>query len=114
MSKRFRNAIAAQGGACNALALSNALTDAIREVRAENASERDCAACKLIAHQLSFLLNVATLELEPNAYTAAMTRCEEYVAGAAAFERGAMIPDRDTASESFRDGFMTAACRRFQ
>ena len=114
MSKRFRNAIAAQGGACNALALSNALTDAIREVRAENASERDCAACKLIAHQLSFLLNVASLELEPNAYSAAMTRCEQYVAGAAAFERGEMIPDTGSATPAFRDGFMSEACKRFQ
>lgn len=59
MGKRFIDAIAIwEGGACNALAVSNALAGAIREVRAEGKDVRQDPACKLIANQLCQLLGL--------------------------------------------------------
>lgn len=70
--KRFENALLIwEGGACNARAVSVALTAAIDEVRAEQLDVRQDAACKLIADQLCQLLglpnplvDVGSLEVE--------------------------------------------------
>lgn len=79
MSNRYRDAIAAQQGACNELAVANALVSAIREVRAEGGSARQDPAVRLIAHQLSFLLGVAKLD-DITAYSEAMSKIEVAVA----------------------------------
>lgn len=76
---RNRDALHAQAGACNELALANALVSAIREVRAEGNSARDDAAVRLIAHQLSFLLGVSKLD-DITAYGEAMSKIEVAVA----------------------------------
>jgi hypothetical protein len=63
--KRHKDALAAQGGACNSLALANALVSAIREARAESSgfseADRD-PAVRLIAHQLAYLLKLDAID----------------------------------------------------
>jgi hypothetical protein len=59
MPKRFKDALAVwEGGASNALAVANALADAIREVRAEGNPLKEDPACKLLADQLCHLLGL--------------------------------------------------------
>lgn len=79
MAPRHRNAIAAQGGACNPVALSRALVAAIDEVRAETQSTdaiRGDAAVRLICHQLSYLLDIDGFD-NLTKFAAAMKECEE-------------------------------------
>jgi hypothetical protein len=59
MSNRFKDAIEIwEGGACNELAVSIALTNAIREVRTERKDIKSDPAAKLIADQLCQLLGL--------------------------------------------------------
>jgi hypothetical protein len=77
--KRHRDALAAQAGACNTLAIVNGLLEAIREARAEHGgdftkADRD-PAVRLIAHQVAYLLRLSELE-QPSNYTAAVDACD--------------------------------------
>jgi hypothetical protein len=59
MAKRFKDAIEIwEGGASNVLAVTNALANAIREVREEGKFIKDDPASKLIADQLCQLLGL--------------------------------------------------------
>lgn len=63
--RRYRNAKAAQAGACNPIAIANGLVDAMRECRDEGADhDAICkdAGVRLIAHQLAYLLNLSELD----------------------------------------------------
>ena len=62
---RWRDAVAAQQGACNPVALVNALGRALKEVEAEGGSHPEMAedlAVQAIAHQLAFLLRTANFD----------------------------------------------------
>ncbi len=77
--RRFRDAKAIQGGACNPHAIARSLVSALDECRAANMdTPATCAdpAVRLIAHQLGFLLNVDELNRECRAYTEATDACE--------------------------------------
>ena len=77
MAKRHTDALSAQGGACNALALAHSLVDSIRAAR-EAGADWNCkndAATLLIAHQLAFLLELESLNSHA-AYCIAMRECE--------------------------------------
>lgn len=58
--RRWHDAIAAQEGACNPVALVNSLSRALKEVETEGGGHpqmRQDAACQALAHQLAFILN---------------------------------------------------------
>jgi len=78
-AKRFRDAIAIQGGACNPHAIARSLVSALDECRAENLdTPATCAdpAVRLIAHQLAYLLKVGELDSDLHAYGDATKACE--------------------------------------
>ena len=75
MNKRKQHALIAQGGACNPRPIAKALLDAIDECRAEGVNAREDAATRLIAHQLTFLLDVWKLD-DPIEYGKAMSEVE--------------------------------------
>lgn len=79
MSKRHRDALAIQAGACNPLAITHSLLAALRECPDTNAMRTD-PAVRLIAHQLAFLLDVRALD-DPQAYAAATNACGEATCG---------------------------------
>lgn len=56
VTKRTRDAKAAQNGACNPRAVAQALLDAIDATRAEDKSEREDDDVFMLVHQLAFLL----------------------------------------------------------
>lgn len=62
MSARHKDALFAQAGACNELAVANALVRAIREAREAGVNAREDDAVRLIAHQLGFLLSLSALD----------------------------------------------------
>ena len=62
MSKRNKNAVAAQLGACNPIPMIRALQDGVEELKAEDPNEyfskvRTDPALRLIVHQLAFIMN---------------------------------------------------------
>lgn len=62
MAKRHDDALFAQAGACNPVALSNALAAAFEEADSETRSTtetRKDAACRMIMHQLCWLLGMS-------------------------------------------------------
>ncbi len=79
MSKRHRDAIQIQQGACNPVAISRALVSAIDEARAENLdTDGICAdpAVRLICHQLAFLLKTENINDSITEYDHLLTECE--------------------------------------
>lgn len=63
MSKRNKNAVAAQQGACNPIPMIRALQDGVEEMKAEDpnyyfSKVRNDPALRLIVHQLAYILNV--------------------------------------------------------
>lgn len=79
MAKRHSDAVAIQQGACNPSGIALSLIDAIREVRAENGDVRKDAACRLITHQLAFLMGVDEIDNGSDTllYNRLLTECEE-------------------------------------
>lgn len=58
MSKRHRDALAIQGGACNPSGIAHSILDACREIRAEPGGGGDITkdpAVRLMVHQLAFI-----------------------------------------------------------
>ena len=62
MSTRFREALMIQEGACNPSGIAHSLVAACRECLAENVSQREDPAVRLIVHQLAYLCNVGEIE----------------------------------------------------
>jgi hypothetical protein len=81
---RFDNALAIQQGACNPSGIAISLLDAIREAREENPSTdavRADPACRLICHQLAYLLGVREVDDSPSVYSALIDACEQSQTG---------------------------------
>ena len=67
MTKRHKDAIAVQAGACNPSAIAIAITEACREMRAEpdhqgNDQITSDPAIRLMVHQLAFLCRVSEID----------------------------------------------------
>jgi hypothetical protein len=80
MKTRNRDALAIQQGACNPSGVARALVRAIDEARAENTdtdSIRRDPACRLICHQLAFLLGVGEINSDLTTYDRLLKACEE-------------------------------------
>jgi hypothetical protein len=82
--KRHRDAISAQAGACNVLALCNSLLAAIREAREQGVQAESDPACRLITHQIAFLMRTGEFDSGAASYCAAMEACEAAQAQASA------------------------------
>ena len=77
---RNRDAIAVQQGACNPSGVARALVRAIDEAREENPDTdavRADPACRLICHQLAFLMGVGRIDNGMDDYGALIRACEE-------------------------------------
>lgn len=79
MAKRHRDAIAIQAGACNALAVANALCESIRAVREEGGdwNATHDPAVQLILHQLAFLVTGRDMPMSLD-YSEACDTCERF------------------------------------
>jgi hypothetical protein len=80
VNKRNRDAIAIQQGACNPSGVARALVRAIDEAREENPdtdSIRRDPACRLICHQLAYLMGVAEIDRELYVFGELIRACEE-------------------------------------
>lgn len=75
MAKRDENALFIQGGACNTLAITNSLLEAIKECRAEGKIDALDPACRLICHQLAHLFRTLKIDLEPLEYANLTQAC---------------------------------------
>jgi len=81
MRNRFYNALAIQGGACNPSGILHSMLDACQEIRAEpdhTGTDQLCAdpALRLMAHQLSFLLRVASVDADLDVYRSLTEQCK--------------------------------------
>jgi hypothetical protein len=78
---RFSNALAIQGGACNPIAISRALVEAINQARAED-PDHDAImadpAVRLICHQLGFLMKTWQIEQDLGEYQRLVHYCEDH------------------------------------
>jgi hypothetical protein len=74
---RFLNAEWIQQGASNPAGVARALVDAIDQARKEGIDERTDAACRLIAHQLAFLLGVGEVDRDFTLYCRLGEECRE-------------------------------------
>jgi hypothetical protein len=77
---RNRDAIAVQQGACNPSGVARALVRAIDEAREENPDTdavRADPACRLLCHQLAFLMGVWRIDNGMDDYGALIRACEE-------------------------------------
>ena len=78
MNKRNKDAIAIQQGACNPSGVARALVRAIDEAREENPDTdavRADPACRLICHQLAFLMGVGRIDNGADDYSALIRAC---------------------------------------
>jgi len=83
MSKRHRDAVAIQQGASNPSGVARSLVQAIDEAREENPSTdyiRQDAACRMICHQLAFLMGVGRIDHGEDSYHDLITECERRAA----------------------------------
>lgn len=84
VENRFRDALFAQEGACNPLALTRSLLDYMEAMRRQpdftgwDQFTSD-PALKLIAHQLAFLFDTPRLDAEFSHYHAVMCTCRDEV-----------------------------------
>jgi hypothetical protein len=80
MSKRHRDALAINDGACNPTAIVLSMKAAIEEIRETN-TDTDAilmdAAFRLMVHQLSWITRSGAVTFEFMDYSAAVTECEE-------------------------------------
>jgi len=60
MSKRHKDALAIQEGACNPSGIAHAIVNACRETREQNGSPSSDPAVRLMVHQLAFICGVIT------------------------------------------------------
>lgn len=74
---KYKDAIDAQAGACNPVALANAFTRHATPILLEHGAVkvRNDVALRLIVHQLAFLMRTNQLD-EGNEYHIAMELCE--------------------------------------
>lgn len=78
---RYDNALAIQEGACNPSGILHSMIAACEEIRAEpdhTGTDQLCAdpALRLMAHQLSFLLRVASVDADLDVYGRLKDECE--------------------------------------
>lgn len=76
MSNRFSDALFIQQGACNPSGIALTLHNACKECLAENVSQRDDPAVRLIAHQLAYLLNLSEIDANLTLYSDLLHQCE--------------------------------------
>jgi hypothetical protein len=79
-NNRFKDAVAIQQGACNPRAIVRALLCAIESVEGGTTAICNDPAVRLIAHQLSYLLNVEGVDKEFGVYTKLIDECEAKIA----------------------------------
>lgn len=82
MAQRHRNAIAAQGGACNPRPIIRSLKDGLDELLLENPKAGtqeilEDPALRMIAHQLGHLLNLREIDSSCGVYDRLITECEK-------------------------------------
>jgi len=78
--RRFADAIAIQGGACNPHGIARSIVNALDELRAEGADTPTCnadPAVRLMVHQLAFLVNVGEFSTITDDYSKLMATCKE-------------------------------------
>lgn len=78
---RYENAIGIQAGACNPSGILHSMIEACAEIRAEpdhTGTDQLCndPALRLMAHQLSFLLRVASVDADLTVYSELTAECE--------------------------------------
>jgi len=78
MAKRHQVALDIQKGASNPIAICNALSAAFQEVHLEARNPAADRACKLICHQLAYVMGLG--ENFSGSYSDAVKECEEEVA----------------------------------
>lgn len=76
MSKRHRDAIAIQGGACNPTAIALSIVDACREIENGTDARTSDAAVRLMVHQLAYITRTSAIDSEPATWSALMAECE--------------------------------------
>lgn len=79
MRNRHQNAVEIQQGACNVVAIANALLTAARDAREGGIAPESDPAVQLIVHQLAFLCNTAKIDEDITVYNELLTYCEERV-----------------------------------
>lgn len=76
MRNRFSNAVLIQDPrACNPSGVARALVEAIDEARGADIRPEDDPACRLICHQLAYLLNTNEFDHDQDLYSNAMSQC---------------------------------------
>lgn len=81
MRNRFQNAVEIQQGACNVVAVANALLTAARDAREGGIAPESDPAVRLIVHQLAFLCNTARIDEDITVYNELLDYCDERVPG---------------------------------
>lgn len=80
MRNRYDNAVGIQEGACNPSGILHSMLEACEEIRAEPSHTgtdqlRADPALRLMAHQLSYLLNVGEIDREVDVYGKLVHEC---------------------------------------
>ena len=77
MSERFKDALLIQEGACNPSGIAHALVKACKEVIMEGGDQRKDPAIRLIAHQLSFILDISEVDEKLEVYNTLTEQCKK-------------------------------------
>jgi len=77
MSERFKDALLIQEGACNPSGIANALVKACKEVIFEGGDQRKDPAIRLIAYQLSFILDISEVDEKLEVYNTLTEQCKK-------------------------------------
>lgn len=78
MRNRFLNALYIQDpGASNPAGIARALVEAIDAARADDVRAEEDPACRLICHQLAFLLNTSAIDRDMDLWGNLMRECRE-------------------------------------
>ena len=81
VSRRFRDAVGIQQGACNPSGIARSLVEACSECIAEGVSQREDPAVRLIVHQLAHLMDTRSIDDGLTLYRELMQTCEDRQTG---------------------------------
>lgn len=80
MTKRFRDAVYIQEGACNPSGICHSILEACKEIRDGGGGTRDICtdpAVRLMVHQLQYLTNNSEIERELGTYSYLLEDCRK-------------------------------------
>jgi len=80
MHNKESDAISAQDGACNPVALANCFLNHAKPILHETGTDAVCndPALRLIVHQLAFLMHLGEFDLDLSKYGEAMDYCRNH------------------------------------